>query len=328
MARFTAAVCGSIGRILAGCLGIFTVIIACLLISDVIFVYARYVLPILAAPGSLKHYLLLLGLGFVSFGVVFNYFCAVGVNPGEVPYNAEPSDAEEDNWGYCRRCDKAKPPRAHHCVLCGKCVLKMDHHCPWINTCVGYHNFRYFFLFLFYLVIGTTYCGAGFVCIYYDSCVPNPDDERVYLLRNSVTLQFSLVLVCALFLAMVGFVSWSGYMVLTNQTSIEFQINRDAARANRFGHYRNPYDLGRHHNMKEFFGVVLGHPTTRNKRRVNGTPPNNGVGGWNLCRRLSAAWDNVIKGNGAIGVCCMFLPTLQPMPGDGMWFPTWESEIV
>eukprot|EP01084_Bolivina_argentea_P032406 59962_1 len=53
----------------------------------------------------------------------------------------------------CRKCQKClqfKPSRAHHCSICSACVLKMDHHCPWVSNCVGYYNYKYFCLFVWF----------------------------------------------------------------------------------------------------------------------------------------------------------------------------------
>jgi len=55
----------------------------------------------------------------------------------------------------CKWCGKYKPDRCHHCRVCKTCILKMDHHCPWIYNCVGFKNYKFFFLLLVYTVLDT-----------------------------------------------------------------------------------------------------------------------------------------------------------------------------
>ena len=94
---------------------------------------------------------------------IVNHTLSILVSPGKVLRNWEKNnEIEKDNNDsigkkeefYCKFCAMKRPERAHHCKICGMCVLKMDHHCPWIANCVGFNNQKYFYLFLFYSVLG------------------------------------------------------------------------------------------------------------------------------------------------------------------------------
>ena len=60
----------------------------------------------------------------------------------------------------CKKCNITRPARCHHCKACSRCVLEYDHHCVWLNNCIGYNNYRYFFCTLLFLVVGCWYGSA------------------------------------------------------------------------------------------------------------------------------------------------------------------------
>ncbi|KAG1653316.1 putative palmitoyltransferase ZDHHC24 [Nymphon striatum] len=63
----------------------------------------------------------------------------------------------QKNWRFCPVCEANSPPRSYHCNICGICVLRRDHHCTFTGCCIGFHNYRYYYMFLFHLTIGALY---------------------------------------------------------------------------------------------------------------------------------------------------------------------------
>ena len=112
----------------------------------------------------------ILSASFLHLFFLFSILSFLGTlitDPGEIPasFHIEsiPEDQKEvlkDNYleidfslariTFCKKCDKYRPPRTHHCSTCGKCILRYDHHCPFIANCIGFKNQKSFILFLLY----------------------------------------------------------------------------------------------------------------------------------------------------------------------------------
>jgi len=212
--------------------------------------------------------------------IVFHYFTvillvchvrSILVYPGEIPDNDPqweylPQDGRSaSNWvpmglqemkrsgmrRHCKWCGKYKPDRCHHCRVCKTCVLKMDHHCPWIYNCVGFHNYKFFYLLLLY---------SGLDCHFIvftmaesvKQCVDDPSTHfaiMVFTLFGESLAFFLAVLITMFF----GFHNW---LMIKAMTTIEFcEKNLPKKEGDRKGgHESSMYDLGFIGNIK----VILG----------------------------------------------------------------------
>lgn len=153
-------------------------------------------------------------------------------DPGKVEPNLLPSEVTSSDSLFCKKCNKRRPERAHHCKICQRCVLKMDHHCPWVANCVGFYNQKYFYQFLFYATTGD---GLAFLCLltrlfYVDLSVPElteykPEDLTifmiVYIMRNPLILIVGTLTSFAMTTS-IGFLFLSqSKMISNNLTTIE-----------------------------------------------------------------------------------------------------------
>jgi palmitoyltransferase len=128
----------------------------------------------------------------------------------------------------------------------------------WINNCVGYFNHRYFVLFLFWLGSGCAYvalmalpvtsqnfakvCLSLFESFFFSLCgcltfawqIQQVDaDLAVELMRGRTNVLFAFVLTVALGGALLGYCAWHMYLIFSQQTTIEFYLNRVAKRTGR-----------------------------------------------------------------------------------------------
>ena len=232
---------------------------------------------------------------FLLFNVLYNYYKAVKVSPGFPPLKAdtlemggnqsprssafgsrlrnyEPVDSEDEwtadtdsdrrlgkgHYPVCAKCDRIRPPRTHHCSVCQSCVYRFDHHCPWIYNCVGLRNYKFFYLFLLHtFLVDVFFVSLSLPVFRYSLTLPLIDPEHSLLpgaARPQVLMSF--ILASAVGIALILFLGFHTYLLLTNQTTMEWatSASRDEHLRERGRFRRNPYDLGRKRNWEQVFG--------------------------------------------------------------------------
>eukprot|EP00933_Yihiella_yeosuensis_P063892 TRINITY_DN67141_c0_g1_i1.p1 TRINITY_DN67141_c0_g1~~TRINITY_DN67141_c0_g1_i1.p1 ORF type:complete len:360 (-),score=59.42 TRINITY_DN67141_c0_g1_i1:151-1230(-) len=201
------------------------------------------------------------------------YVRSILTHPGEIPdndpkweylprdsrfANAAPVSLQEVKKSgerrHCKWCGKYKPDRCHHCRVCKTCILKMDHHCPWIYNCVGFANYKFFFLLLFYSVLDC-HLIVWTMIETVKKCIDNPDTPfmTMFLVFFGVTLAFFLAVLVTLFF---GLHIW---LMLKAMTTIEFCEKSTPAKDGASKSYDSVYDLGPFGNIRAVLGnnVIL-----------------------------------------------------------------------
>ena len=131
----------------------------------------------------------------------------------------------------------------------------MDHYCPWMNNCVGYGNYRYFLLFMVYLLAGCLYVLAVTV-LAFRGFNGKTGEGVLYYRQLHDALVYSFTVAISAGAAVAVLLLWHVYLSLTNQTTIEFYINmEERAEAKEQGRtYKNPFDKGWRKNLRRVFG--------------------------------------------------------------------------
>lgn len=215
-------------------------------------------------PHTPSSYVFYVWVAFLVFSIAFNYYYAVTTDPGRVGdgvYESLRTDilesGAESQSSQCRKCNKSRPARAHHCKICGTCVMLMDHHCPWINNCVGYFNRRYFVLFIFWAATGIL--NYIIVCLVHSSGylfgwpqLPTDKDPpmAIWLVMFTAAYAFTLLSAVAFLFGM------NIYLIGTGQTAIEREQNKRLKKIaeQQERDFHNQWDLGWMANFSDAFG--------------------------------------------------------------------------
>jgi len=154
---------------------------------------------------------------------------------------------------YCEKCLCIKPDRSHHCSVCEDCTLKMDHHCPWVNNCVGFHNYKFFLLFLGYALSYCVFIAAStaryFLHIW---LLEREADEELGTAKYHILFVFFISI---LFSLSVSSLFWYHlWLVLHNRSTLE-QFRAPMFENNATD--PNGWSLGKLNNVREVFGTSM-----------------------------------------------------------------------
>eukprot|EP00301_Raphidiophrys_heterophryoidea_P021604 c5983_g1_i1.p1 GENE.c5983_g1_i1~~c5983_g1_i1.p1 ORF type:complete len:425 (-),score=88.42 c5983_g1_i1:114-1265(-) len=162
--------------------------------------------------------------------LLLNYFRCSFTNPGSPPRMVP--DPEATNQRVCLKCNSVKPQRCSHCSICNKCILRFDHHCPWVNNCIGLHNYKFFVLFLFWTCCACIYALCLMISRLKDSspgeyskkAPPNTIDSSVVAV---IAVLFAVLISFFACLSVCALLHFTLRLASFNMTTMDFIKNGD-----------------------------------------------------------------------------------------------------
>jgi len=194
------------------------------------------------------------------FMVLTSFAQAVRTDPGSTPMDSRwrqkdqpPAEATERKHSskearWCRKSNAYKPDRAHYCRVLKKGVLRMDHYCPWLGNTVGFHNQKFFFLFLLYTNAACAQLGISFLQLLVQYTLPALTTFCLIGAEGLTVLVTSLL---------VPFFLFHFWLIARNTTTIEFcermrSAGEEENHSEGSGFLR--YDLGIFRNLSAVLG--------------------------------------------------------------------------
>jgi len=261
------------------CTQLIPLVFAVLLICVTTTLYFVYVCPDLVAR---YHFVIAILHGILTFLVLLMFGRATFTDPGVFPRAPESEDDENDlrqplyrnieirgitvKMKWCETCRFYRPPRCTHCSVCNNCVEVFDHHCPWVDNCIGKHNYRYFFFFILFL-------SCHIVCVIILTAVYIMNQKASPIKEIIPPIIILLISALAAF-PVIGLTIFHIGLVMLGRTTNE-QVT------GKFGGGHNPFDLGCRLNCcNALFGPVppryVGYKVPQKwKTKPSSNPPSN-----------------------------------------------------
>ncbi|KAL7716715.1 Palmitoyltransferase [Entamoeba marina] len=117
--------------------------------------------------------LMLIIAAYEYYALIYHWYKCISTDQNDIPNDLYSEFININSPpNICDKCKTLKYPRTHHCNTCNQCCIRFDHHCLFMN-CVGQHNVRHYFLFLFH----TTFAASCLLFLLIEFAVFNATNE-------------------------------------------------------------------------------------------------------------------------------------------------------